>query len=79
MIADFRDPWTQIDFYHELMLSKWADRRHINMERAVLSAADRTVVVGSVMGEEFKNLGADNLVVITNGYDSEDMKKKELK
>ncbi|NTW26696.1 MAG: glycosyltransferase family 4 protein, partial [Lentimicrobium sp.] len=23
-LADFRDPWTNIDFYHELMLTTWA-------------------------------------------------------
>nr|CBL87543.1 glycosyl transferase protein, family 1 [uncultured Flavobacteriia bacterium] len=27
-LADFRDPWTNIDFYKDLMLSHWADRKH---------------------------------------------------
>ena len=40
-LADFRDPWTDIDFYKQLKLSSWADRRHRRMERSVLSEADR--------------------------------------
>ena len=27
-IADWRDPWTNIDFYHQLKLTAWADRKH---------------------------------------------------
>ncbi|MFN3939263.1 MAG: hypothetical protein ACK4IY_01670, partial [Chitinophagales bacterium] len=27
-IADFRDPWTNIDFYDQLYLSRWADNKH---------------------------------------------------
>jgi hypothetical protein len=27
-LADFRDPWTNIDFYKDLKLSKWADSKH---------------------------------------------------
>ena len=27
-IADFRDPWTDIDFYNELRLTQWADCKH---------------------------------------------------
>jgi len=29
-IADFRDPWTQIDFYSQLKLSAYADNKHKN-------------------------------------------------
>ena len=29
-LADFRDPWTNIDFYKDLKLSDWADRKHKN-------------------------------------------------
>jgi len=30
-VADFRDPWTNIDFYKDLKLTSWADSRHHNM------------------------------------------------
>ena len=38
-IADFRDPWTEIDFYDELRLTRWADRKQRKMEREVLTKA----------------------------------------
>lgn len=31
-LADFRDPWTEIDFYHRLKLTRWADRIHQKLE-----------------------------------------------
>lgn len=72
-IADFRDPWTNIDFYDQLKLSKWADRKHRKMEREVLQKADKVVTVGWTLAEEFKNLsGISDVAVITNGYDHRD-------
>jgi glycosyltransferase involved in cell wall biosynthesis len=32
-IADFRDPWTDIDFYDKLRLTRWADQQHRNLEK----------------------------------------------
>ncbi|RMG64324.1 MAG: glycosyl transferase family 1 [Bacteroidetes bacterium] len=71
-IADFRDPWTNIDFYDQLMLTRWADRQHRRMERAVVQAADRLVTVSWVWAEEFRALGARDPRVITNGFDAAD-------
>ncbi|MGE4540563.1 MAG: glycosyl transferase family 1, partial [Bacteroidales bacterium] len=31
-LADFRDPWTNIDYYQDLMLGKRADRKHHQLE-----------------------------------------------
>lgn len=42
-IADFRDPWTQIDFYDQLKLSGFADRKHKRLEKTVLTKADREI------------------------------------
>jgi len=83
-IADFRDPWTNIDFYHELKLSAWADRKHHRLERAVLDRADVVVSVGETMSEELRALAspgkqdAARFRVITNGYDEEDVYKGPL-
>lgn len=71
-IADFRDPWTNIDFYDQLMLTRWADRRHRRLERGVVEAADRLVTVSWVWAEEFRALGASDPAVITNGFDPAD-------
>lgn len=73
-VADFRDPWTNIDFYHELMLSNWADRKHHRMEKEVVTRADRVVVVGNQMRKEYEPLRGGVVDVITNGYDEADLK-----
>ncbi|MCB0795623.1 MAG: glycosyltransferase [Flavobacteriales bacterium] len=72
-IADFRDPWTNIDFYHQLKLTARADAKHRQLERDVLSEADLTLSVGWSMGEELKALGARRVEVITNGFDPDDL------
>lgn len=79
-IADFRDPWTNIDYYHELMLTLRADRKHHQLEKEVLINADVVTVVGKTMAEEFETIAARNINVITNGFDSEDagLEKIEL-
>jgi len=71
-LADFRDPWTNIDFYHLLRLSGWADRKHRKLERRVLQTANRVVTVTPSWGELMKELGAQSVHVVNNGYDSED-------
>ncbi|MFZ1686280.1 MAG: glycosyltransferase, partial [Flavobacteriales bacterium] len=68
-IADWRDPWTTIDFYHQLKLTAWADRKHHRLERTVIRTADLNVAVGWTMAEELKSLGAKRTEVITNGFD----------
>ena len=76
-IADFRDPWTNIDFYEKLKLSKYADKIHKSLESKVLTNADVILSVGRTLGEELKDLGAKRLEVIENGYDAEDLKSTD--
>lgn len=71
-IADFRDPWTNIDFYDQLMLSKWADRRHRKMEASIVAECNRLTTVTWTWKEEFQALGAKQVEVITNGFDDAD-------
>jgi glycosyltransferase involved in cell wall biosynthesis len=71
-LADFRDPWTKIDFYHQLMLTSYADKRHRMLEQKVLKAADRIVTVSWNWAKDFDSLGAPHSEVITNGFDPED-------
>lgn len=72
-IADFRDPWTGIDFYHQLMLTRYADKKHHRQERNVLQLADRVVTVGWESARQLEKLGGRKVDVITNGYDQEDI------
>lgn len=73
-VADFRDPWTNIDFYKELMLTRWADWRHHRMERNVVQNADYVVTVTTQDRDDYLRLGAKRAVTITNGYDEDDFK-----
>lgn len=72
-LADFRDPWTNIDFYHELMLTGWADKKHHNQEMSVLQQADELVVISRSMKSDFLKIHNRDYSVITNGYDEEDV------
>lgn len=72
-IADFRDPWTNIDFYQDLNLSAWADRRHHTLELKVLNHASKIVTVTWRSRDEFRQLsGREDIVVIPNGFDDAD-------
>lgn len=71
-VADFRDPWTNIDFYKDLMLTRFADWRHHRMEKRVVRSADYVVTVTRQDLEDYLALGAKRAVTITNGYDEDD-------
>ena len=71
-IADFRDPWTGIDFYDQLHLTPIADRKHHRMEREVLQEADAVVTVSPQWKLDLEKLGGRSVNVITNGYDEAD-------
>lgn len=68
-VADFRDPWTNIDFYRDLALTRWADRCHKKLERKVLHEADRIITVSPGMSREFAAMGISRITTITNGFD----------
>jgi len=72
-IADFRDPWTDIDYYGQLTLTQWADRKHHRLEREVLKAADRVITVSWSWAKDLSKIGGRPVDVITNGYDPEDV------
>lgn len=68
-VADFRDPWTSIDYFHNLPLTRSSLKKHENLEKEVLSHADHVIVVGDKMKEEF-DLNNKHVHVISNGYDT---------
>jgi hypothetical protein len=72
-IADFRDPWTNIDFYKDLKLTTWADKKHKRLEREVLQTANTVITIGKTLGNELVELGAKKCVVIHNGFDESDL------
>ncbi len=76
-LVDFRDPWTNIDFYHELKLTWFADWYHHRLERKVVNSADAVLVVSQQMKRELESLGSKKVFVITNGYDTGDFQTME--
>ena len=75
-VADFRDPWTHIDYYKDLKLTAFADRKHHKLEKQVLSKANRVVVVSQGMKSAFETIHKRHYDVITNGFDDEDIPKE---
>lgn len=68
-LADFRDPWTTIGYQKELKLSSASQRKHRDLERAVLQSADDIIVTSPSTKDEFKTKTNRPIHVITNGYD----------
>lgn len=68
-IADFRDPWTTIHYHKSLRLNKDSERKHKEMEAAVLKGADIIVVTSPTTKREFENITTIPIEVITNGFD----------
>ena len=76
-LADFRDPWTEIDYFHSLPLSKKSLAKHKRLEKKVLTTADKITVVGKTMQESYAKLNP-NTFVLPNGFDFEIQKSKKL-
>jgi len=71
-IADFRDPWSEIDYLEEFKPSKMAKYLQRYLERKVLIQADKVITVSHNWASDLKRLGAHSVSIITNGYDSDD-------
>lgn len=78
-IADFRDPWTKIDFYSKLQMTTYADQKHHQLEKEVLTTADKIVTVSYAWATEFEAIsGKKNITVIHNGFDHADFEEQVL-
>jgi len=71
-VADFRDPWTNIDFYKDLNLTGIADKIHHRLEAEIVRKTDQVVVVSNDMKQEYELLNPQKIDVISNGYDEDD-------
>ena len=67
-ISDFRDPWTAIDYFHQLPLTEKSVKKHRELEQKVLQNSDAVLVVGKTMKENYKKYNS-NIYVVTNGFD----------
>ncbi len=71
-IADFRDPWTGIEYFKQLPLLPFAKRMHQNLERKILKSCNSLITVSDSWAKHLQELGAKNTSVIHNGFDAED-------
>lgn len=71
-IADFRDPWSEWGFLDTLKLTQFARRRHQQLEKKVLTTADKVTTITPFYVRHFERLGGRKVNLLTNGYDEED-------
>lgn len=67
-VADFRDPWTEIDYYHDLMTGKSADKKHRMLEKAVLTEADLVISISEACASGLEAIGQRKVELISNGF-----------
>tara|TARA_Y100000589_G_scaffold332251_1_gene390788 strand:- start:5514 stop:6791 length:1278 start_codon:yes stop_codon:yes gene_type:complete len=73
-IADFRDPWTDIEYFDKIKLISFVRKKHFQLEKKVLSRADLVISVSPSWTKKFHDLGAKKTFCLPNGFDSEDYK-----
>ena len=73
-LADFQDPWTQVDYYQRLILTKWADAKHRRLEQKAFQYADAMTIVSEVWKKDLEAIGAKNVNILLWGYDVDDFK-----
>ena len=71
-IADFRDPWSELDLLDEFNLSRRSRIKYQKLEREVLDNSDVCLTVSETWVDSFKRLGSKNVKLITNGFDEDD-------
>ena len=82
-LSDYQDPWSQVDYFQELILTNWGLKKHLQQEQEAFAAADKTTIVSPTWKKDLESIGAKNVDVIYWGYDPEDYvdieENKELK
>ena len=77
-VADFRDPWSELDLLEEFHLTKKSKQKYRKLEKEVLENADVTLTVSESWVKSFKSLGSSNVKLITNGFDEDDFDVRQL-
>ncbi len=80
-VADFRDPWTDINYYQELPHTRWAQAADAALERMVLRRADAVATVSPTWRDLLASKVADaapgaadeRFYVVQNGFDEDDI------
>lgn len=78
-LADFQDPWTQVDYYDKLHIGKRADKKHKSLEQEVFKTASKITIASPTWKSDLESIGAKNVDVIYYGYDEPDFATFEAK
>jgi hypothetical protein len=70
-IADFRDPWYEINYQQELYLLNYAKKRHQTLELNVLQEANMLLTTSNATKKLLEQKTKSPITVITNGYDDQ--------
>ncbi|RQV99836.1 MAG: glycosyl transferase family 1, partial [Calditrichaeota bacterium] len=68
-IADLRDPWTDIFYYHRLKRYEWAKKLDRYLERTSLEKADSIITVSPFISRMLQKKIVNRYHVIPNGFD----------
>lgn len=71
-LADFQDPWSQVDYFEMLRLTPWGKKKHLAMEQEVFKYADAITIVSPTWKKDLESIGAKNVSVLPWGYDQDD-------
>jgi len=71
-IADFRDPWSGIEYFEKLPLLPIAKLIHKKLEFKILNTCDSVITVSHSWAKHLANMGARKIEVIHNGFDQQD-------
>ena len=77
-LADFRDPWVNMDNADKFQMSAWAKRKHERLERSVLRSATAVQTVGWYLSAEYEKIRGGEVKVLTNGFDHIDFEGREV-
>lgn len=76
-IADFRDPWTGMYYFKNLGMSRFAQKRHLALEKSVMDEADAIISVTPLVQKDFREKTLTPVHLITNGFDEDDFTAAE--
>ena len=72
-IADFRDPWSQLEFLDTLPRTSWIRKKHEKLEQHVLKEANTVMTISPTFQKDLEKLAHRKIQLLTNGYDPADI------
>lgn len=73
-LADFQDPWTQVDYYKLFKIGYFADKKHKRLEQECFKTASKITIASPSWKKDIESIGAKNVDVLYYGYDEDDFK-----